>query len=184
MILRYRLVFIGFFREFIMRIISRIALGLIAATLSLHASLAAAQSFDDRWSIIPKAHAEPAPGGDQPNRPPPQSSSPVASQPAPGADNRPVRQSFSGKASFYSYSKGKTASGATFDRNSATAAHRTLPFGTRVRVTDIATDKSVIVTITDRGPYTHGRVLDLSRAAAVALGIADEGVVKVRAEVL
>src|ERR1700742_2082467 len=145
--LRYRLVFIRSFREFIMRIISRIGLGLVAAAVSLHASLAAAQSFDDRWSIIPKAHAEPAPEADKPNRPPPPYSPAVASPAAPGADNRPVTQSFSGKASFYSYSKGKTASGATFDRNSATAAHRTLPFGTKVRVTDIATDKSVIVTI-------------------------------------
>jgi rare lipoprotein A len=183
MILRYRLVFIGFFREFIMRIISRIALGLIAATLSLHASLAAAQSFDDRWSIIPKAHAEPAPGGDQPNRPPPQSSSPVASQPAPGADNRPVRQSFSVKASFYSYSKGKTASGATFDRNSATAAHRTLPFGTRLAVTDPRSKRVVTVTVNDRGPFTKGRVLDLSYAAAEALQMTGRGVMKVTAAV-
>jgi rare lipoprotein A len=165
---------------FIMSITSRIALGLISASLSLHASFAAAQNFDDRWSIIPKAHAEPAPEAGRPNGPTPQPASPAASD----ADTHAVKQSFSGRASFYSYSKGKTASGAAYDRNSATAAHRTLPFGTKVRVTDIATDKSVIVTITDRGPYTHGRVLDLSRAAAVALGITDEGVVKVRAEVL
>jgi hypothetical protein len=60
---------------------------------------------------------------------------------------------FSGKASFYSYKTGKTASGPHFDRNLPTAAHRSLPFGTKVRVTDLATSRSVVVVITDRGPW-------------------------------
>jgi rare lipoprotein A len=71
-----------------------------------------------------------------------------------------------------------------FNRNSLTAAHRSLPFGTRVRVTDVATSKSVTVTITDRGPRAHGRVLDLSLAAARSLGMTDRGVVHVRAELI
>ena len=163
-----------------MSIHSRIVLGLMSASLSLYANFAAAQNFDDRWSIIPQAHAEPAPEAGKPSEPASQPPSAVA----PDSQDQSVKESFSGEASFYSYRGGKTASGAEFDRDLPTAAHRTLPFGTKVRVIDVATDKSVVVTITDRGPNTPGRVLDLSRAAALALGIADRGVVKVRAEVL
>jgi len=65
-----------------------------------------------------------------------------------------------------------------------TAAHRSLPFGPKVRVTDLATNKSVVVRIADRGPFIRGRVLDLSLAAARSLGILDRGVVKIHAEVL
>ena len=61
-----------------------------------------------------------------------------------------------------------------------TAAHRTLPFGTRVRVTNLENRRSVIVRVNDRGPFVDGRVIDLSLAAARALGIVDEGVVLVR----
>jgi Lytic transglycolase len=71
----------------------------------------------------------------------------------------------------------------SFNRNFPTAAHRNLPFGTRVRVTDLTTSKSVIVRITDRGPRGGG-VLDLSLGAARSLGITDRGVAQVRAEVL
>jgi rare lipoprotein A len=91
---------------------------------------------------------------------------------------------FSGKASYYAYPTGKTASGSSFNRDSLTAAHRNLPFGTTVRVTDLARSKSVVVRITDRGPWVRGRVLDLSLGAARSLGIADRGVAQVRAEVL
>jgi rare lipoprotein A (peptidoglycan hydrolase) len=65
-----------------------------------------------------------------------------------------------------------------------TAAHKTLPFGTHVRVTDIKSGRSVVVTITDRGPFTRGRVLDLCTRAARALGMINRGVVYVRAEIL
>jgi rare lipoprotein A len=65
-----------------------------------------------------------------------------------------------------------------------TAAHRTLPFGTRVRVTDIKTQKSVEVTITDRGPASRGRVIDLSLGAAKVLGIGNRGVIQVRGELV
>jgi rare lipoprotein A len=91
--------------------------------------------------------------------------------------------SFSGLCAFYSES-GTVASGGRFNPGGMTAAHRTLPFGTRVRVTDAKTGRSVVVTINDRGPFGKGRVLDLSPAAARALGIIDRGVVYVRADIL
>jgi rare lipoprotein A len=71
----------------------------------------------------------------------------------------------------------RTANGETFNTNALTAAHRTLPFGTRIRVTNRKTGRSVIVRVNDRGPYAHGRVIDLSRASAQATGI--EGVAEV-----
>ena len=132
----------------------------VPAWLALHVNTAAAQNFDDRWSIIPKAHAEPAPEApDASKQAPKKPQSPKDSEETAHPDGRsnkseatPTKKTFSGKASFYSYSKGKTASGASFDRDMPTAAHRTLPFGTRVRITDVSTSKSVVVRITDRGP--------------------------------
>jgi rare lipoprotein A len=75
-----------------------------------------------------------------------------------------------------------TASGKPFDDSQLTAAHRTLPLNTRVRVTNLKTGRSVEVTITDRGPYIDGRVIDLSKAAAKKLGMVKEGLVPVRIE--
>ncbi len=71
----------------------------------------------------------------------------------------------------------KTASGERFNAGAMTAAHRTLPFGTRVRVVNRKTGRSVVVRINDRGPYAHGRIIDLSQASAKALGVS--GVVQV-----
>lgn len=93
-------------------------------------------------------------------------------------------QSFDGLASFYSYEGSKSASGQKIERGALTAAHRTLPFGTRVRVSDPSTGKSVIVTISDRGPFAHGRIIDVSTGAAKILGMIDKGVIHVHAEVL
>jgi rare lipoprotein A len=91
---------------------------------------------------------------------------------------------FAGLCSYYSESR-KVARGGRFNPNGLTAAHRTLPFGTRVRVTDPRTGKSVVVTINDRGPFRHrGRVLDVSPRAARALGMIGRGVIYVRAEIL
>lgn len=70
----------------------------------------------------------------------------------------------------------KTASGSRFDPDELTAAHMTLPFGTKLKVTSPRTKRSVVVTVTDRGPYHHKRQLDLSKGAAVKLGIQDHGV--------
>jgi rare lipoprotein A len=76
-----------------------------------------------------------------------------------------------GGASWYGYTGRLTASGRMYTGKEMTAAHRTLPFGTRVRVTDQRTGRSVVVTITDRGPYIRGRIVDLSPVARQALGM-------------
>jgi rare lipoprotein A len=90
---------------------------------------------------------------------------------------------FSGLASFYGNESGRqTASGQRFDQNALTCAHRSLPFGTKLRVTH--GDRSVIVTVNDRGPFVRGRVLDLSTAAARAVGLTSAGVGRVTAEVI
>lgn len=83
----------------------------------------------------------------------------------------------SGVASYYGakFNGRRTASGERFDMNAFTAAHKTLPFGTKVRVTNPRTGKSVIVRINDRGPYARGREIDVSRAAAVELGLVQRG---------
>jgi len=89
------------------------------------------------------------------------------------AQAQTTKHSFSGLGAYYAGRGG-----------GLTAAHKTLPFGTRVRVTDSKTGRSVMVLINDRGPFNKGRVLDLSTAAAKALGMTERGVVLVRAEVL
>ena len=182
---------VGFVCEAIMRGSSGIAIAIVSVCIGLHVNPAAAQNFNDRWSIIPNANAAdphqigPAPQT-QPSRPADAPLQPASSDGSVRAESGPrsVKRSFTGKASYYSYSASKTASGSSFDRHSLTAAHRSLPFGTKVRVTDVATKKSVTVTITDRGPRVPDRVLDLSLAAARSLGITDRGVVRVQAELL
>jgi rare lipoprotein A len=99
------------------------------------------------------------------------------------AQTRGSGRSFSGMASFYGNESGsKTASGQRFNQNAMTAAHRSLPFGTKLRVTH--GDRSVVVTINDRGPFIRGRVLDLSTGAARAIGLTGAGVGRVVAEVI
>ncbi len=95
----------------------------------------------------------------------------------------PARE-FTGVASHYGkgYS-GKTASGVRYDPTKFTAAHRTLPFGTKVLVVDKATKRSVTVVVNDRGPFIKGRVIDLSLAAAQALKMERRGLIKVTAAV-
>jgi rare lipoprotein A len=92
-------------------------------------------------------------------------------------------RSFSGMASFYGNESGsKTASGARFNQNAMTCAHRSLPFGTKLKVTHGG--RSVVVTVNDRGPFVRGRVLDLSTGAARAVGLTGAGVGRVTAEVV
>ena len=90
--------------------------------------------------------------------------------PAAAEESKPIQ---SGAASWYGpgFHGKKTANGERFNTHDLTAAHKTLPFGTKVRVTNEQTGKSVVVCINDRGPYAHGRVIDLSKAAAEAVGI-------------
>jgi rare lipoprotein A len=91
--------------------------------------------------------------------------------------------SFSGMASYYGNESGsKTASGARFNQSAMTCAHRSLPFGTKLRVTHGS--RSVVVTVNDRGPFIRGRVLDLSTGAARAVGLTGAGVGRVTAEVV
>ncbi|NBA97088.1 septal ring lytic transglycosylase RlpA family protein [Pseudomonas sp. R5(2019)] len=91
-----------------------------------------------------------------------------------------------GVASYYgSRHHGKrTASGERFNQHGLTAAHRSLPFGTRVRVTNLSNDRYVVVRINDRGPHTRGRLIDLSRAAADKLGMLRSGTARVRIQSL
>ena len=88
-----------------------------------------------------------------------------------------------GLASFYGH-ESQTASGEKFNARELTAAHRTLPFGTRVRVTDVATGRSVTVRVNDRGPFIPGRIVDVSASAAETLGITGRGVAKVKLDVV
>ncbi|WP_078708509.1 septal ring lytic transglycosylase RlpA family protein [Consotaella salsifontis] len=92
----------------------------------------------------------------------------------------------SGAASWYGpkFHGRSTASGERFDMNKLTAAHKSLPFGTKVRVTNMRNGKSVIVRINDRGPYAHNRIIDLSRKAASVVGLIARGTAKVKLEVL
>jgi rare lipoprotein A (peptidoglycan hydrolase) len=103
----------------------------------------------------------------------------AAEPPPPAVQGKPIY----GRVSYYSHGQ-KTANGERFDPHDLTAAHRTLPFGTRVRVTSLDTGRSVTVRINDRGPFIRGRTLDVSRAAAQSLGILDRGVAKMKLDVL
>src|SRR2546423_1731703 len=88
-----------------------------------------------------------------------------------------------GVASFYTEGT-QTANGERFDTHKLTAAHRTLPFGTRLRVTNVTTGRSVTVRVNDRGPFVPGRVVDVSYSAAETLGMAGTGIAKVKLDVL
>ncbi len=89
------------------------------------------------------------------------------------ARDEPTGWQEAGVASWYGpgFQGKRTASGERFDANAMTAAHRTLPFGTSVRVKSLVNGKEVVVRINDRGPFIPGRIIDLSRAAALALGL-------------
>lgn len=102
------------------------------------------------------------------------------------ADLRPEGYTETGTASYYGREfHGKaTASGEKFNMNDLTAAHRTLPFGTKVRVTNLGNGKNVVVRINDRGPFKEGRIIDLSYAAAKRLKMIDAGVARVEIEVV
>jgi rare lipoprotein A len=95
----------------------------------------------------------------------------------------PTRIASQGVASFYTEEQ-QTASGEKFDTHDLTAAHPTLPFGTRLRVTNVATGRSVTVRVNDRGPYVPGRIVDVSYSAANALGMVGSGTAKVKLDVV
>ena len=116
---------------------------------------------------------QPAPSQTPPTQPPAKES------PAP-----PATLPQTGQASWYgAQHQGKqTASGATYDQAAFTAAHRSLPLGSKVKVTNLANGKSVEVEINDRGPFAENRIIDLSQAAAKALGMTESGTATVRLE--
>lgn len=89
----------------------------------------------------------------------------------------------SGIASYY-WQRQRVASGGWFNPSAMTAAHKTLPFGTKVRVTNVNNGRSAVVTINDRGPFVAGRIIDLSKAAASAVGMIGSGLARVRMEIL
>lgn len=92
----------------------------------------------------------------------------------------------SGVASYYGpgFHGRRTANGETFNMNAMTAAHRTLPFGTQLKVTNLSNGRTAIVRVNDRGPYAHGRIIDLSVAAAKQIGSTSSGTARVTLEVL
>lgn len=101
-------------------------------------------------------------------------------------DSSVARDLGTGLASYYGrkFHGRRTANGERFDMNAMTAAHRTLPFGTKVRVTNPSNGRSVVVRINDRGPFVRGRTIDLSRVAAEELGMIARGHARVELEVL
>jgi rare lipoprotein A len=98
-------------------------------------------------------------------------------------DAAPTQIASQGVASFYTEGQ-QTASGEKFNTNDLTAAHPTLPFGTRLRVTNVTTGRSVTVRVNDRGPYVPGRIVDVSHSAANALGMVESGIAKVKLDVV
>ena len=103
-----------------------------------------------------------------------------------GSSNNADASSYQGRASWYGpgFHGRKTASGERFNMNAYTAAHRSLPFGTKVRVTNKRDGRSVVVRMNDRGPYSGGRILDVSKAAASRLGLVATGTAPVTLQVL
>ena len=110
----------------------------------------------------------------------------LAAAPSMAGEEARVTKSISGAASWYGgkFHGRLTANGERYDMNELTAAHKTLPFGTKVKVTNSANGKSVVVRINDRGPFVAGRTIDLSRGAATAVGMLGSGVAKVKLDVL
>lgn len=137
--------------------------GILLATAVLVAGIGGALYLDRAPGGIPVPMAKPA------------------SAAAPGEQ---VVYRETGPASWYGpgFHGRETASGETFDQNRLTAAHRRLPLGSLITVTNLENGRSIRVAINDRGPYVRGRVLDLSKAAARRLGMVDDGVVRVRIE--
>ncbi|NIA68719.1 septal ring lytic transglycosylase RlpA family protein [Pelagibius litoralis] len=160
-----------------------LALGLLAGCAAPQTSA----SIQHPTESIAVNRTEPKAPGAQTDRAPALAAlPPSAKSGAAPREEETVSARFTGLASWYGkrFHGRLTASGTRFDMAALTAAHRSLPFGTRVRVINQANQRSVVVTINDRGPFIKGRVIDLSRAAARELAFIDSGVTKVRVEVL
>jgi rare lipoprotein A len=109
---------------------------------------------------------------------------PPPKRPRTPVEDRARAQVEVGVASYYAgrFHGRRTASGARYDMNALTCAHPSAPFGTRLCVTDLESGRSVVVTVTDRGPFARGRVIDLSLAAAKRLDMVERGLARVRVE--
>ena len=131
----------------------------------------------------PEPAPAPSPPETAPSAPAPGASPPVA--PAPTRDRAAGTQQ-RGRISMYgdAFAGKKTASGEPFDPAALTMAHRTLPFGTRVRVTNLQNQRTVDVVVNDRGPFVDGRIADLSEAAARRIGMIADGVVEALLDIL
>jgi peptidoglycan lytic transglycosylase len=154
--------------------------GIIFAVLLLSAGCHRRQPITQRY---PATQSVPAPGGvEQPPLPVQPSGRPRA--PAPGG--APIVQGEEGLASWYGhpFHGRSTSSGETYNMYDFTAAHRTLPFGTQVRVHDLENGQTVVVRINDRGPFIEGRIIDLSQVAAQAIHMVGPGTALVRLEIL
>jgi len=156
---------------------------LLALLLLLTVTVGCQSVRDDSGEPKVGSKPWPRPPAPEPAAPqPPVESEPPAAQPqAPTAEHTEE-----GEASWYGgpLDGKETASGDTFDAEAFTAAHNSLPFGTRVRVTNLETGKHVDVVINDRGPLVDGRIIDLSQASGEALGIKKDGTQRVKVEVL
>ncbi len=160
----------------------RMAVALIAATVALGGTVTEA-SAKSKHRHHHKHHHHHAAKAAAPASPFEANASIGPFAPSVEAPARTGGRSFSGVASYYGNEAGsRTASGQRFNQNAMTAAHRSLPFGTKLRVTHAG--RSVVVTVNDRGPFIRGRVLDLSKGAASAIGLTGRGVGKVVAEVM
>jgi rare lipoprotein A len=136
----------------------------------------------------PERASEPAPPTPPPTVPPPAPPAPTIPPPPapPSSGDTAISTQQRGRISMYGndFAGRKTASGAPFDPMGLTMAHRTLPFGTRVRVTNLENQRSVEVVVNDRGPAVAGRIADLSEAAARRIGMVANGVVEALLEIL
>jgi rare lipoprotein A len=155
----------------------------VSAHVDAVPSASASHNSDERASRSGLRAEDPPPPPATPSAPatPPSKKPTQAATPPSGGGT--VSSSGTCGASFYSDGQ-RTANGENFDPNAFTAAHKTLPFNTRVRVTNQANGKSTTVRINDRGPYAGGRCLDLSRASFAAIANVSAGVITVKYEVL
>jgi rare lipoprotein A len=158
-----------------------IKLWVTASVLGLSACTTPPESDPPTAPDQPTARAAPRAPVKAPAAATPQDKAPLPDAPEAEADllaGETPREFEQGKASWYGprFNGRRTASGERYNMNELTAAHRTLPFGTRVRVRSLVNGKEVDVRITDRGPFSRGRVIDLSRAAAEAIGMLGLGV--------
>ena len=138
-----------------------------------------------RQALSPGDGHSVAQGRSAPSAPDPSGDS-WSSQAPPPTDKDPWKNEMEGVASWYGadFNGHLTASGEVYDMYEYTAAHKTLPLGTVVKVTNLESGKSTEVRINDRGPYVEGRVIDLSRTAGRAIGIREAGITKVKLEIV